>query len=513
MTELSKTSILVSAMAHLYEMIFFLRNDACAGQVLYEGDLKEIESFDMWCEKHYGEIYDGDDVTLFLEKISAKTIVNILQTEDEYKVEFSVTEEGDEHRKCLSAFCCKDDAVCIYVRDVTSAHKKEQERERVVRESLEAAQHAFLAMGQFGDNINEEIKLPVLQAMESLEESFKKEPEDAREYVKHTVKILENHINKLEGLLSFSKVEAGKENENEDIIIVSDFLDDLGKMTAMLTGINAEKILIQDKSKKAKAFVSNYILLKQILGNALAVMISNSSDCSADAVFDMEEDKLLFAVTARGAEEAVLKNGYMKYINSFAAYMNGRVCVEIQKDEEQIILTVEIPVKQAERSQYRKKKLATRMKNNVLDRDFSAFRALVVDDDKVSRGIITSKLKQFGLDVEEASDGEEAMEKLLASPGRYYQIIFTKMLLLKKNGLDMTMELRELTRRDLNDITIVAVTSNPMKDKRLTALEHGMDYHLPLPLNDLELREILIRELENIGPEENHEKFGFRVIK
>ena len=40
-----------------------------------------------------------------------------------------------------------------------------------------------------------------------------------------------------------------------------------------------------------------------------------------------------------------------------------------------------------------------------------------------------------------------------------------------------------------------------------------MDHHLILPFNDIELKEILLRELTDLGPEDLPEKFGFRVVK
>lgn len=510
MTELSMAGMAISAMAHFYEVIIFFDNKTCAGQVFCEGEWKVIESFDSWCGEYFPAIYKGDDIALFMQKICSETLVKLLETEDEYVADFST--EG-RRRKRLTAFSAEEKGTFVCIKDITAGFKKEQERAKLTKESLEVAQHAFLAMERLGTGIYEDIKRPVLQALEVLEKAGGKNREEAQEYIKYTRKILDDYLSTLDSMLAFSKPEKGGEGDAEDVIIVCDFVTEIRKMSEMISEMTERHISLQDNTKNVTAFWGNCVCLKQLLGSAFSALISGSTDRSLNVVLDFIDDKLRFVIATSGTEDSVMKNNYIKQVNSLTSFVGGQLLIETRKSTEEIVLTIEIPAKRAEHVHYRKAKLEARMKDHILDRDFSAFRALVVDDDDVSREIIVSKIKQFGLCVEEASDGEEAMQKLLASPGRYYHIVFTKMLLLKKSGLDMTMELRELVRRDLNDITVVAVTANPMKDKRLTALEHGMDYHLPLPLNDFELKEIFIRELENIGPEENKEKFGFRIIK
>ncbi len=516
------TDMLLSVMTRLYEQIFLLDNNAVGGMMIHEGNWVNVESFNVWCKDNFEECYEGDDITLFLQKIASESIVEALGCEDEYIVEFSVVEADAERRKCMKAFACgAENLICICIDDITQQYFKDRSRERVAGESLKVAQQAVLVMDHFFEDMNDDIQLPVTQAVEMLEASLQKDHEDAQAYVEKAITVLKKYANTIDGMFSFSALERGEDFEKDDVIFTSDFVSDLEQMAALQTDGAVSGIAIGSTAKRLNGFVSDQLRLKQMLGNALATMILQSVDQSATALLDFdirketdtEEEaiRLAFSICAAGIKEDILKNPCMKFVHRLVEHMDGNIY--IKTEEENASLSIAIPVQRADMQQQRKAKIQSRMTDSIGAKDFAAYRALVIDDDAIGREIVVSKLEQFGLGVETAADGEEAMEKLLASPGRYYQVIFTKMSLPKKSGLDLTMELREMTRRDLNDITIVAVTTDPQRDRRLTALEHGMDYHMILPFNDIELKEILLRELEDLGPEDAHEKFGFRILK
>ena len=433
-----------------------------------------------------------------------------------------MSEDEAVSRKCMKAFeCPEENLICVCIVDITQRYVKEQSRDRIARDSIEIAQHACITRDFVWQSMKDGIQLPVSQALEVLEAALKKEDADAKTYVNKAVKLLEKYTNTIDGVFTVSAMEKGEEFAGEDVIFTPDFVNDLRQMAALLADGITPEISMENNGKRVPGFVSDRLRLKQMLGNALAMMVLESANRTADATLDFVVKKeteneegvfdLLFSVRAKGPEEAMLQAPGMVFVKSLVDCMNGDM--QFASENGGTELSFRIPLQYADKETLRDAKKVACVTDGIGMRDFSAFRALVVDDDAIDKEIIVSKLKQYGLYVETATDGEEAMKMLLESPRRYYQIVFMKMSLPKKSGLDLTMELRELTRRDLNDITVVAVTANPARDKRLTALEHGMDHHLILPFNDIELREMLLRELEDIGPEEMPEKFGFRVLK
>ena len=516
------TDVLGSVFARLYEQFFLLDADAVSGHMVQRGNWIEIDDFNRWCQNDFEHRYEGDDVAVFLQKISSETIVSALTYEDEYAVEFSLLDEGEVCRKCLKAFECRaENIVCVYVDDITQQYHKEQSRERIAREGIEMAQKASLERDHFLQGIKEEIMLPVEQTQEVLRASMQKEDADVKAYIEKAMEILEKYTNILNGMFTISAMEKGEEFVGDDVIFTSEFINDLRQMTALMTdGITLE-ITLTERAKRVSGFVSDRARLGQVFGNALVSVAQENTKCDAKASIDFcvkkeentdeETYEIVCHMDAQDVDEAVLQTKDMMFVRNLSKSMRGSIAYEAEG--ENAGLFIRIPIQRAEKERLIEAKKAECVTESVRADEFSTFRALVVDDEKVDREIVVSKLEQFGLRVETAEDGEEAMRMLLDSPRRYYQILFTKMSLPKKSGLDLTMELRELARLDLNDITIVAVTTNPERDKRLTALEHGMDHHLVLPFNDIAFKEMLLRELEDIGPDEMPEKFGFRVLK
>ena len=176
-------------------------------------------------------------------------------------------------------------------------------------------------------------------------------------------------------------------------------------------------------------------------------------------------------------------------------------------------VTVRIPVRSADVSDYENAKRMEHMIRHLDKTDFSKIRALVVDDSWINRELMCALLVRIGVQVETAEDGQQAIGRLLASDIGYYQVVFMDIQMPVKDGLEATMEIRKMERQDLSDITIIAVTAHAFRKDRLRTLEAGVDYHLTLPLNQMELTEILARELLENDLQKESEVRGFRIVK
>ena len=71
---------------------------------------------------------------------------------------------------------------------------------------------------------------------------------------------------------------------------------------------------------------------------------------------------------------------------------------------------------------------------NAADIDYSGKRVLVVEDNAINLEIALEFLKLLGLTCESAGDGAEALEKFLAAPEGYYDLIFMDIQMPTMNG-------------------------------------------------------------------------------
>jgi PAS domain S-box-containing protein len=107
-------------------------------------------------------------------------------------------------------------------------------------------------------------------------------------------------------------------------------------------------------------------------------------------------------------------------------------------------------------------------------------RALVVEDNAVNRELLTTLLTPFGVEIDTADDGAEAIEAV--GRGRY-DIILMDMQMPVMDGLTATRRIRDLRDRDAAATPIVAMTANVLPEQVARCREAGMDDHLGKPIN------------------------------
>ena len=95
------------------------------------------------------------------------------------------------------------------------------------------------------------------------------------------------------------------------------------------------------------------------------------------------------------------------------------------------------------------------------------------------------------MQIEEAVNGEEAVNKVAASEEGYYDLILMDVQMPKMDGYEATKAIRRLKRPDAGSIPIVAMTANAFEEDVRAALHAGMDAHLAKPVDIKELERIL----------------------
>ena len=113
-------------------------------------------------------------------------------------------------------------------------------------------------------------------------------------------------------------------------------------------------------------------------------------------------------------------------------------------------------------------------------------RALIVDDSRFMRTYLRGLLLERGMECEEAGDGQEGLERLLAGPRFDVALIDWNMPVM--NGLEM---LKQLRTRECGDVRAIMVTTEGEKENILRALSAGADEYLMKPFDGEALSEKL----------------------
>lgn len=108
-------------------------------------------------------------------------------------------------------------------------------------------------------------------------------------------------------------------------------------------------------------------------------------------------------------------------------------------------------------------------------------KVLAVDDDSMNLEVLNHILIKQGFEVENAEDGEEAVEYLEAHPEEVDIILLDKMMP-KMNGIDVLKRIKK--HPVLKDIPVIMQTAAVAAENMIEGLDSGVYYYLTKPFDD-----------------------------
>lgn len=128
--------------------------------------------------------------------------------------------------------------------------------------------------------------------------------------------------------------------------------------------------------------------------------------------------------------------------------------------------------------------------------DYSGCHVLLVEDNELNQEIALEMLSLNGVDAEVADNGAHALEKFKASPEYYFDLIFMDVQMPVMDGYEATRRLRKLSRKDAEEVWVVAMTANAFVEDIRAAKDAGMNEHLSKPVSMEQLQDVLYRQLK-----------------
>ena len=122
---------------------------------------------------------------------------------------------------------------------------------------------------------------------------------------------------------------------------------------------------------------------------------------------------------------------------------------------------------------------------------FQGKRVLLVEDNELNREISEELLTAIGVEVEQAEDGKQAVEKVQSSSPYHYDLIFMDIQMPVMNGYEAARRIRSLDREDTGKVPIIAMTANAFADDVREAYDAGMNDHVAKPVEVGKLVEVL----------------------
>lgn len=127
---------------------------------------------------------------------------------------------------------------------------------------------------------------------------------------------------------------------------------------------------------------------------------------------------------------------------------------------------------------------------------YAGKRILLVEDNEINREIAAELLQMQNILVEEAENGQQAVEKFSVSAPGTYDCILMDIQMPVMDGCEAAKEIRALPRKDAQEIPILALTANAFASDLGKTLLAGMNDHIAKPIDMEHLLDVLQRWME-----------------
>lgn len=112
---------------------------------------------------------------------------------------------------------------------------------------------------------------------------------------------------------------------------------------------------------------------------------------------------------------------------------------------------------------------------------------LLVEDNELNMEIAQIFLEEHGVNVENAWNGQEAVDIFKNSEEGFFDFIIMDIMMPVMNGLDATRTIRALDRADAKTVPIIAMSANAFEDDVKKSMEAGMNIHVSKPVEEKKL--------------------------
>ena len=390
--------------------------------------------------------------------------------------------------------------------------------------SIKEATDAGMAKTRFLSNLSHEIRTPMNAIIGMVQIAERSRNLDEIKKCLDQINISSRHLlGLLNEVLDISKIEEGK-------LVISDVSFSLkDAVESLLTSIRQtamdkkQELIVNYNVPDSDSFVGDSLRLSQVLINLLSNAIKFTGE-NGSVKLDIDElsrdnEKVLvrFSVTDTGIgiSESFIERLFDPFEQSdnsisrryggtglglaisqrLVELMGGQIQVESKHDKGSrfsfsIWLKIDKDANSSDRTAAAAKGEETF--------DFSGRRILVVDDVEINRDIIYAFLKNTGVQLESASNGQEAVDMFTASPTGYYDMALMDVQMPVMDGCTAAGIIRSLNRPDAKTLVIFALTANAFKEDIEQVFAAGMNGHIAKPV-EYELTLHVIKEALSRG--------------
>ncbi|MDO4496925.1 MAG: ATP-binding protein [Bacteroidales bacterium] len=395
---------------------------------------------------------------------------------------------------------------CSYGMIINVDDFKHTEQELILNRKL--ANQANEAKTTFLTSMSHDIRTPMNAIIGFTQLAMKNvdKPDVVKSYLKKIL-VSGNHLLSLiNDVLDMSRIESGQTRLEAQQVNLHEMLVDLRSIVQSNVQAKELSLIIDDQHLQQPWVMVDKLRLNQVLlnivGNAIKftpvggkiILVLAEHDASGsgtasyvfhikDTGIGMSESYLKHIFEPFTREETATVSGIqgsglgMAITKNIVDMMQGTITVSSQEGKgTEFVVMLELPVASGpDQTQEEPQE----------EIDFEFFegkRILVAEDNDLNRELIHELLSDFGLELDIAADGLQALNLYLSHESGYYDLIITDIQMPVMDGYAFCRSVRCLSDSAMSQIPILALTANAFDEDKQLALQSQMNGHLTKPI-------------------------------
>ncbi len=476
------------------------------------------EFFARWMEKNVSQ----EDRQAFADTFDTKRLMNSYsQGKREVTLEYETLASGGtlrilRHTVILMKEQGGNDIIALnYLKDITEQRKEDRETKRTLMTAYETATTASEAKTDFLSKMSHDIRTPMnaIIGMTMLAQTHMDDMKRVEGCLDKISMASRHMLSLLNDVLDMNKIESGKLTLREEEFSLPQLLETIKELFIATAEEKKLTYEVKEVSLHNPNVVGDETRLQQVLTNIVSNAIKYTPEggtvtlelrerrpeesqmgiyefiCRDSGIgmseefqtkifepFERAEDVRVSKIQGTGLGMSIAKN--------IVGLMGGDIKLKSALGKGSTF-TVTVPLRHQEigTSTGQAKKNQESGLQELHNRSYKGRRALVVEDNELNREIAAEILEMTGLTVEVAENGQEAVDKVLASDVGYYSIILMDIQMPVMNGYEATAAIRSSSREDLKTIPVIALSANVFAGDISAATSAGMNGHLAKPLD------------------------------